>query len=91
MSYLIAHPTLYKVAEVLYWTVIIALMLFMLWRSGKSEAATKFKLGQADARKFVDTGVTTAEIEGFLRVQRDGGRYGPYEAGMNSVLKGTAK
>ena len=36
-----SHPTLYAVAESMYWGLIIALVLYMFWRSGRSEAASQ--------------------------------------------------
>lgn len=75
--------------EALYWAIcILALLLIPILRARlkRDSAAKKFKRGRIEGRKFRADGLTTASIESFLRMKRDGGLYGPFEAGIASAI-----
>lgn len=76
--------------EIVYWVFVIIVMLvtYGVWKFlTKRLAAQSYTRGRQAGRKWLTEGLMPASIESFLRVQHDGGVYGPFEAGVASVLK----
>jgi len=84
------QPENLETLEIAYWAfvIIVALVAYGAWKFLTQRLAAKsYKRGQQECRKWMDEGLMPASIESFLRVQRDGGAYGPFEAGVASVLR----
>lgn len=79
------------VLEVVYWLASV-IFIVLLWFRGRPSSASKlYAQGQEEGRKFLADEVPRASIESFLRQSRDGGLYGPFEAGIASILNGEKK
>lgn len=85
-------PENIKVLEVIYWVVAFILIL-VVWfvMTRRSRAASEYHAGRDEGRRYLRDGISTTQIESFLRMKRDGGLYGPFESGIASVLDEVTK